>query len=282
MREDETHTRHYMPIMRRILVLAAVVAAVPVVMWTITSFVRDYLGPPRIPTAQTLTAVPVEAAPVQVATAQVDSPPLVADAKAAQLPAPPATNAVDNTLPRKPNSAPPTITITSAVPSADKAPGVSTASPTAALPATTPAPIAANPQPVAANTGKTAMSKPALVAPPINPTPAAAPIVSDRMANDIWPTPPPLPAPTVATAAPAADALPPSGPLAGRVPLPRKRPSSLFIAAQTGVPLPRPRPMDVASAASAEEPAATPFDWFRNLFQPPATTAVQQNFNNAR
>jgi hypothetical protein len=49
MREDDG-LGHYVPILRRIIVLVAVIIAVPVILWTITIFVRTYVGPPRLPT----------------------------------------------------------------------------------------------------------------------------------------------------------------------------------------------------------------------------------------
>ena len=50
MREDDEEFRHYVPLLRRIIILVAVITAVPVVLWTITAFVRTYVGPPKIPT----------------------------------------------------------------------------------------------------------------------------------------------------------------------------------------------------------------------------------------
>ena len=49
MREDDDF-RHYVPLLRRIIILVAVIIAVPVILWTITVFVRTYVGPPRVPT----------------------------------------------------------------------------------------------------------------------------------------------------------------------------------------------------------------------------------------
>ena len=49
MREDDDF-RQYVPLLRRIIVLVAVIIAVPVILWTITVFVRTYVGPPRMPT----------------------------------------------------------------------------------------------------------------------------------------------------------------------------------------------------------------------------------------
>jgi hypothetical protein len=49
MREDDGFG-HYVPLLRRLIILVAVIIAVPVILWTITAFVRTYVGPPRIPT----------------------------------------------------------------------------------------------------------------------------------------------------------------------------------------------------------------------------------------
>jgi hypothetical protein len=49
MREDDDF-RHYVPLLRRIIILVAVIIAVPVILWTITVFVRTYVGPPHMPT----------------------------------------------------------------------------------------------------------------------------------------------------------------------------------------------------------------------------------------
>jgi hypothetical protein len=75
MREDDD-IGHYVPLLRRISILVAVVIAVPVMLWTITAFVRSYVGPPHMPTFHQLAATasinapsagtgPEAAAPVQ-------------------------------------------------------------------------------------------------------------------------------------------------------------------------------------------------------------------------
>jgi hypothetical protein len=276
MRENEDHTRPFMPLMRRVIILAAVVAAVPVVMWTATGVVRNYLGLPSATPIQTMTAAPVAVAPDQVAAAPTDNPPAPAeDAKAAQAPAAPPMNAASNAPTGIGSGGSPTITITSSV-----------------APVTNTAAAPPPPKPAAPASSKMAMSNPA-ASPPANSTAVAAPVASAPTPNDIWPAPPPPPAPVTSVppmapappmAAPApmasasleppvepsADALPQSGALAGRVPLPRKRPPS-FIIAQGGIPLPRPRPITLASNAD-ERPS--PFEWLRNLFQPPASAAT--------
>lgn len=55
MREDDD-LRHYVPFLRRIIILVAVIVAVPVILWTITAFVRTYVGPPHMPTFHQLAA----------------------------------------------------------------------------------------------------------------------------------------------------------------------------------------------------------------------------------
>jgi hypothetical protein len=55
MREDDRFG-HVVPLLRRTIVLVAVIIAVPVILWTITNFVRTYVGPPRVPTFRQLAA----------------------------------------------------------------------------------------------------------------------------------------------------------------------------------------------------------------------------------
>ena len=89
MRKDEDDIRHYMPALRRIIILVAVLTAVPVAMWTITAFVRTYVGPPKLPTFQRMTASTLTDAPDSTApAADADNPPApaVEDATAAPLP----------------------------------------------------------------------------------------------------------------------------------------------------------------------------------------------------
>jgi len=74
MREDDEF-RHFVPLLRRIIILVAVIIAVPVILWTITAFVRTYVGPPHIPTFHQLAS-----------TASINAPPANASPEAtAQL-----------------------------------------------------------------------------------------------------------------------------------------------------------------------------------------------------
>jgi hypothetical protein len=56
MRENEEFG-HYVPLLRRVIILVAIITAVPVILWTITAFVRTYIGPPKIPTFHQLASV---------------------------------------------------------------------------------------------------------------------------------------------------------------------------------------------------------------------------------
>src|SRR5579863_4829857 len=86
MREyDDENIRLYTPVLQRVIILLAVIIAVPVVMWTITTTVRTYFAPPKAPTFQRIT----ENAPADTASI---APPTVSAAVAepAQTAAPPA------------------------------------------------------------------------------------------------------------------------------------------------------------------------------------------------
>src|SRR5579862_8911910 len=142
MREDDDEIRHYVPVVRRLVILAAVIIAVPVVMWTITGFVRTYMGPVRPPTIQTMMAVPVAPEPDQTATIPAGTTSASVDPKAAQLPPAPPMNAAANAPSGSQSSAGPGVAVASSVPVADKGP-------VAAPPA---------PQPAAGTIGNMAMS----------------------------------------------------------------------------------------------------------------------------
>ena len=57
MREyEDDNIRLYTPVLQRVIILAAVIIAVPVVMWTITTFVRTYVASPKAPIYQHMAA----------------------------------------------------------------------------------------------------------------------------------------------------------------------------------------------------------------------------------
>jgi hypothetical protein len=69
MREDDRF-QHVVPLLRRTIILVAVIIAVPVILWTITAFVRTYVGPPRMPTFHQLAATATINAPSVAAGSQ--------------------------------------------------------------------------------------------------------------------------------------------------------------------------------------------------------------------
>jgi hypothetical protein len=234
MREDDD-IRHYMPVLRRLIILVAVIIAIPVVMWTITAMVRTYVGPPKLPTFRPMAAAPATAGPDQAAAAPVADE----NGKAARQPV-----------------------VDANATSSDTVTG-STADNAAATNASA-APAAGAPTPAAPGSFQTA-----------NLQPANAPAASgsgtgltqfapeERQAATNWPSPPATnwPSPQQSAAGPAADAQPIDGP----VPLPRKRPHTFAIAQSQGIPLPRPRP-DTAGPVASDQQQATPVNWLRNIF----------------
>ncbi len=245
MRNDEDDIRHYMPVLRRIIILVAVLTAVPV-MWTITVYVGRYVGPPKLPTFQRMTASTLRTAPDSAAPApDTRSPraPAAQQTTAAPLPAVVEARATttDARSPvlviRKPpvGGEPPDIDVNA--PSGD----ARTAGATVAL---SPA-VAAAPAPSAADTAGNVAAPSPVARPAASPAPNSTMQVADQQ--------PP------AANWPAADPLPPAEPIAGPVPLPRQRPR-LFAMAQTGVPLPQPRPASAPPGTPSEETSFYPTD----------------------
>jgi hypothetical protein len=276
MREDEDQFRHYMPVLRRIIILLAVLTAIPVVMWTITAFVRTYVGRPEPPTFRSMTAATANTTIVQTAAPAADSAPAsapptavasnssppAADNGSASPPAAAETNATpppdvdtstaNNASPAgtDANAAPPAVS-GDAAPPADS--GNSSTNPAAAGPANS---GTAEGTPPAATTN-TAMG---FAAPPPAATDNTMQLAAQPPAATDWPAPPP-----------AADASAPADPIVGPVPLPPRRPSNIVLAQGGVIPLPMPRPDAVGP--SETPPPATPIDWLRNVFHAPATAS---------
>jgi len=217
--DEDNNIQHYAPVLRRIIILVAVITAVPVMLWTITAFMHTYIAQPTIPSPQPLAAATDPAPPMSAAadTATANSP-------APAQPAPAATDARatdDARGDRMRDSAGNTAT-----PNAQVAALVPTPS---AAPAAPPAPAAVTVQAAPAASAPSVFPDPPSVAPP-QPTSAAPDSADDT----------------------AAAALPPPDPITGPVPLPRHRPSVLALA-DTAIPLPRARPSD-----APEPPSPTP------------------------
>src|ERR1700689_3957505 len=65
--DDDSNIQHYAPVLRRIIILVAVITAVPVMLWTITAFMHTYIAQPTIPSPQPLAAATTTAAPASPA-----------------------------------------------------------------------------------------------------------------------------------------------------------------------------------------------------------------------
>jgi hypothetical protein len=228
MREDNEHYRHYGALLRRIGILIAVLAAVPVILWGITGFVRTYVGQPKVPTFRQLAATGTIALPPN-ATASVDptSQPMPTSDQSRLADASPASEANVDT-PGTGNAF--------AAPKASPWPDDHVAaggSKMADMSATPPASTRATEMPAgndaAANTG--ALAAPAGLA--------------MNASADVWPA---------------------AEPLSGPIPLPPHRPRLVAMAQADSarVPIPRPRP-DIAAPVAADGTAG-PFDWLQNMF----------------
>jgi hypothetical protein len=252
MRKNDKRVGRFVPLLRRIIIAAAIVAAVPVVLWTITEFVRAYVGPPRLPTFQQLAHLGEAAKTADDSTQPLSVP------EQANLP-----NPVAPTVEARPTSTdardlPPPVssqsTVSSNWPSATAAPATNNDRPaTGDAVAPTNAKVAEGALPPGT------LKQADLVGAP----PSAGPA-------NIWnPVTPPNMA---ATTDSPTGALPSAAPLTGNVPLPRRRPSDVAMTRITvaNVPMPRPRPETAgpspAAAASAETPAAAPLGFLQNVF----------------
>ncbi len=261
MRNNDEQLRHFTPLLRRIVVIVALLTAAPVVLWSITAFVRSYVGPPQLPSFRRLATLPVQ-------------PPDNADG--AQESANPSA---------KPNASP----SGDQPPVAAQAPADSTATaPTIEARATTSDArgdlLASDGQGSQASQTSPANAPSITTMIPSVVTDAAAK-PADRFIDRI---PPDVATETgalasnqpAATDASPADAMPAAEPLHGQIPLPRQRPRIFAMAQLTatpagpgaraarGVPMPRPRPGLAGPPAAAAEPAShSPLDFIQGLFQ---------------
>jgi hypothetical protein len=273
MRDDEDHIRQFMPVLRRIVILVAVLTAIPVAMWTITAFIRTYVGPPKTPTFQRMAdAGPAGGASSASAAAPGDnattgstqtSPAPIVEAKAtatdadANAPmsdanaAAPAGGMANAASPNAAPSDPAFPNVTAPNTPAPAAMGQTAAATNDAAPANAASPGTA---PAAAGTADLAAPTPPAYAAPNDAPDGGVQVAAQQPAPTNWPTSQP----------PAVESLPPDEPIAGLVPLPRKRPKT-FELAQGPIPLPMPRPE--AAGAGAQQAPATPFDWLQHIFR---------------
>lgn len=269
MREDDDKVRHFVPLLRRIIILVAVLTAVPVILWTITAFVRSYVGPPKLPTFRELAVATLREAPTD---AGVDiggrrqaapEPAKISDSSSATAEAKAATADARDV------AAPPKGALLG-----DHPPDAGTTMPTSAT-KTTDASLAAPPSRQATNVP----AAPAWPATPIAPAAPAAAATPDAAAPNVGA---PNAQQTAAEApAEATDAA--ATPLSGPIPLPRRRPrivneapitpvtriaqaAPAASAAPVNVPVPRPRPDAAGPAAPPETNGGGALGFFQNLF----------------
>ncbi len=227
MRDDEDNIRQYLPVLRRIIILVAVLTAIPVVMWTATAFVRSHISAPRPPALQPMAIAPSSAPADTTVVAASDQPP-TQSANAAQATQPKVSAYAD-------------------------VPAPADATPTGATPTFKTASVGAPSNATQDDATPTVPGSADAAAPPAD---GAAPDngtqIAARPQDSAWPAPP----------APAADGLPPGDPISGPVPLPRKRPTSFAVAGN--VPMPEPRPE--VSGGGTTESTPTAVDWLKKVF----------------
>jgi hypothetical protein len=241
----DDHIRLYAPVLQRVIILTAVIVAVPVVMWTVTTFVRGYIGRPKVPVIAHVAAPQTPAQPPLSAQTPLDT------SAAAGQPGDAAAAIPNNT----PNN------LSVATETALAAPPASSSPPPAIQPNAPAAGVAVDAGAAAVSTDANPISAPTVTSsvPPngaaVSPPPssaiptrasdstvvAAAPTGADR--GLAWPNPnstsPPnfgtapagfaavTPAPAAMPAPPrsaAAEIMPAGEPIHGPVPLPRHRP----------------------------------------------------------
>src|SRR6516165_5851803 len=236
---DDESIRLYTPVLQRVIILAAVVIAIPVMMWTITTFVRSYIARPKLPALEHVASANL---PTRIPTIALSPP----------SPAPPPA---DQSAPQRLDGASASDATRPTAETRNGRPTTGDISTTGSAPPAPPAPrlpLAPRSNDNAASVGAPTSSDHGIAWPnpnTTNPPEFAAPRL-------VPPSPPPLPARTA-----AAEVLPADEPIRGPIPLPRQRPGIFAVAAAAAsgpVPLPRVRPADAPAEApnSAIEPAS--------------------------
>jgi hypothetical protein len=242
MHDDDNRFQRFVPLLRRVIILLAVLAATPVVLWMITTFVRAYVGPARAPALRQIASTAPMTAPAAATTASSDqttaapTPPKVADITASTTDVT-ATTSDARDIPSPKGSM-----------LADR-PSDSAAAAPAAVPTMAPA----SSMPLPSQTS----AAPAGAA-PVAPSPAANTMTAETSQPPVM-------------AEQQVDVMPPAPPLTGKIPLPRHRPRGLGEAnmtqiAQGPVPVPRPRPETAGPAAAPETTNTGPLDFLQNMF----------------
>jgi hypothetical protein len=281
MREGEERAGRFVPVLQRIIILLAVLIAVPVTLWMVTGYIRAYVGPPKIPTARQMSAIaPANPPPaadtatgvgnqsqqaVEPTKSAMEARATVSDVPSVPVVMPAANDpSRSNLLADSHRSAPAISTVTaSADPSVTGTVQAQPAGNSATdAPHPPPAGISASgPQTEVAATPPTTVSPQAKTA-ELLPPPSSAPASATASAET-----PNLPVAPQSTAAPIStpEAIPAATPLAGPIPLPRRRPRA-FALADGAIPVPRPRPANAEPPSASETSTAGPLDWLQNVF----------------
>jgi len=278
--EDDENIRLYAPVLQRVIILAAVIIAVPVMMWTITTFIRSYVERPKAPTFQhlSLTEPSQSSPPESPLTASVPPPQSAIQPGSAPILAEAARTSSDDPSSSDANLGSPKAPLAPPVGDAGAGPGPSSATATPVPPLNPPvAGSPAAPGAVASPAG--AAPRNASTGTPASPTdPGLAwPNPNTGNAPSFGGSPPPATAETASAELPAAE------PIKGHIPLPRHRPdlaialmgpsgtatgaaTGAATAAATGsiapaghVPLPRLRPAD--APADAPPAPSSPYSY---------------------
>jgi hypothetical protein len=105
MRFDDDHSQSFGPVLRRIAILAVIITAVPVMLWSITAFMRTFVAQPVIPSPRPLAAADTaNAAPAAASSVSTPTSAPVVEARAT------ATDARGADANQLSDSAPPTTT----------------------------------------------------------------------------------------------------------------------------------------------------------------------------
>jgi hypothetical protein len=279
---DDENIRLYTPVLQRVIILAAVIIAVPVMMWTITTFVRSYVARPKVPALEHVASSNMPARIPAIS----PSPPS------------PAPSAAEQSAPQRVEGAAASDAASPAAENRNGPPNVASLPDASASPATANGPSGVSLRTAPTQTPSTAITTtatttgdiptgssaalPALPAPRPSPAPRSndntastgAPSSSDR--GLAWPNPnttsppdftaprlPPLPAPAPPARTAAAEVLPAEEPIRGPIPMPRQRPGTFAVAATASGPVPLPRARPAAAPAEAVNTVIVPASGYR-------------------
>ena len=274
---DDENIRLYTPVLQRVIILAAVIIAVPVLMWTITTFVRSYVARPRVPTLEQVASTNMPPRTPAISSAPPISAPSAADQSPSQRIEGAAASGVKHSAAETRNG-PPNL---ASLPDASGPPAAANSPSRAYLPAMQ-APSSAITA-TATATGEISTTGSSAAAPaPSAPRLPLAPRSDDSTASTgagspdrglAWPNPnttsppdfgaPRLPPSPVPAHTAATEVLPADEPIRGQIPLPRQRPGAFAVAAAASGPVPLPRARPAATPAQAATTVIEPAYGYR-------------------